>query len=89
MNCIVCNKTGATYRLVGPETVAVCEQCVAEHLTGDVDTETCLYCGRRGDYDLAEDTGAVAGAETPEEYEVVTEGVVCRDHVSNLRGEES
>jgi hypothetical protein len=89
MDCVVCNKTGATYRLVGGDELAVCEQCVAEHLTRDVDNDTCLYCERPGDYDLAEDTGAVAGSKTPEEYEVVTEGVVCRDHVSKFRREES
>lgn len=87
MNCVVCDKTGSGYRLVGAKTVAVCEQCVAEHLTGDVANDTCLYCERAGDYDLAEDTGAVAGSETPEEYEVVTAGVVCADHVAKFRSE--
>lgn len=85
MDCVVCNKTGATYRVIGEDTLAICEQCVAEHLTTGVGNDTCLYCERSGDYDLAEDTGAVAGSETPDEYEVVTEGVVCRNHVSKLR----
>ncbi|MXR22009.1 hypothetical protein [Halobacterium bonnevillei] len=89
MNCAVCNQTGVVYRLVGEETLGLCEQCVAEHLTTDVDNETCLYCSEPGSYDLAEDTGAVPGTESPEEYEVVTAGVVCGDHVSTLKQEVS
>jgi len=89
MDCVVCNKTGATYRLVDGRTAGVCEQCVAEHLTGDIDNEKCLYCGTEGDYDLAEYTGPVteAGDESPAEYESVTDGVVCRRHFDDLVGE--
>ncbi|WP_336037867.1 hypothetical protein [Halobacterium yunchengense] len=89
MDCTVCSQTGAAYRLVGAEPLAVCEQCVAAYLAGAVDSGTCVYCSRAGDLDLAEDTGALAGSASPDEYEVVSEGVVCADHVSRLRGEDA
>ena len=89
MDCIVCNQTGPVYRLVDEDAVGVCEQCVAEHVSANVDNSACLYCEAPGDYDLAEFVGGVAtaGEESRDDYEVVTEGVVCRRHLSELRGE--
>ncbi|MFB6071674.1 MAG: hypothetical protein ABEJ88_01765 [Halobacterium sp.] len=89
MDCVVCNKTGAIYRLVDGRTEGVCEQCVAEYLTSDVDNDTCLYCDAAADFDLHEYTGPVAaGAEgSSEHFELVTEGVVCRQHLEDLIGE--
>ena len=89
MDCIVCNQTGPVYRLVDEDAVGVCEQCVAEHVSASVDDASCLYCGAPGDYDLAEFVGAVTatGEESRDDYEVVAEGVVCRRHLSVLRGE--
>ncbi|WP_232702290.1 hypothetical protein [Halobacterium wangiae] len=91
MDCLVCNKTGPIYRLVDGDVVGICEQCVAEHVSPNVGSATCLYCGEAGDYDLVEFVGAVtaAGEESREDYEVVTENVVCRDHLSELRREDA
>lgn len=89
MDCVVCNKTGPVYRLVDGSVVGICEQCVAEHVSTNVDDATCLYCGRPGDYDLVEFVGAVtaAGEESREDYEQLARGVVCRDHLADLRAE--
>ena len=91
MDCIVCNKTGPIYRLVDGDAIGICEQCVAEHVPADIDNATCLYCGQPGDYDLVEFVGAVkaAGEESQEEYERVTDDVVCRSHLEKLRREDA
>jgi len=91
MDCIVCNKTGPIYRLVHEDAVGVCEQCVAEHVAPDVDDATCRYCDSVADYDLVEFTGAVTATagESEEDYEPVTEGVVCQRHLSEFRGEDA
>ncbi|CQH58595.1 small CPxCG-related zinc finger protein [Halobacterium hubeiense] len=88
MDCVVCNRTGTAYRLVDEPTepLAVCEQCVAEHLTDAADG-ACVYCGTAGGYDLVEDTSAVVASESQAERVVVTPGVVCHDHVGTLRHE--
>ena len=88
MDCVVCNRTGTTYRLVAEsaEPVGVCEQCVAEHLTSE-DDDTCVYCAKSGGYDLVEDTSAVVASESQAERVVVTPGVVCRNHLRDLRRE--
>ncbi|MGB9965229.1 hypothetical protein [Halobacterium sp. CBA1126] len=87
MDCVVCSRTGTAYRLVGEhaEPLGVCEQCVAEHLTSA--DGACVYCANPGDYDLVEDTSAVVASESQDEREVVTPGVVCRDHLGTLRRE--
>ncbi|MCG1003589.1 MULTISPECIES: hypothetical protein [Halobacterium] len=88
MDCVVCNRTGTTYRLVdeSAQPLGVCEQCVAEHLTSAAD-DACVYCANSGDYDLVEDTSAVVASESQAERVVVTPGVVCRNHVGDLRRE--
>lgn len=89
MNCVVCDQAGVAYRLVGEGTLGVCEQCVAEHLATDGDEDGCVYCSRLGTYDLVEDTGAVAGTESPDDYEILLEDIVCSTHVSELQHEEA
>ena len=91
MDCIVCNQTGGTYRLVAGEgRLGVCEQCVAEHLLDELDDETCMYCGGSADYDLFEYVGPVTDSEREngaEERDLVAAGVVCASHLEDLRGE--
>ncbi|MCD2204167.1 hypothetical protein [Halobacterium sp. KA-6] len=88
MDCVVCNRTGTAYRLVDERAAAlgVCEQCVAEHLASAAD-DACVYCATAGGYDLVEDTSAVVASESQAERVVVTSGVVCHDHVGDLRRE--
>ena len=89
MDCVVCNQTGGTYRLVGGDRLGVCEQCVAEHLLDELDDDTCMYCGGPADYDLVEYTGPLtaAEAETEDHEEFVAGGVICVRHLDDLRGE--
>ena len=89
MDCEVCNQSGGTYRLVDGDRVGVCEQCVAEHLLDELEDDTCMYCGGPAEYDLVEYTGPVADAEeeSEDDEEFVATGVVCGDHLDDLRSE--
>jgi len=91
MDCVVCNMTGTAYRLAagsgGGEPLDVCEQCVAEHFAA-ADDGACVYCGTTGSFDLVEDRSAVVADGAKREYKVVKPGVVCEDHVGELRRED-
>jgi len=96
MDCVVCNQTGGTYRLVGGDSrLIVCEQCVAEYLLDDLEGETCKYCDSPGELALVEYTGPVAAAGRQDASagdesgmdDHVADGVLCLDHVEKLRAE--
>jgi hypothetical protein len=92
MDCVVCNQTGGTYRLVAGEgRLGVCEQCVAEHFLDELDDDGCMYCGGSAEYDLFEYVGPLADSDedgdAATERDLVAEGVVCAGDLDTLRRE--